>query len=115
MRDFRAEFDQMLIDHGGLYTFDDIMERINDGRMQSFSDGESWIITQVHTFPQKKVVEIAYGIGDLAALLDRVQPEVVEFARSVGAEALIATGRLGWSRTAGPEWKLLSANFIRNL
>lgn len=111
----KEEFEKLLEETGGLYTFDDIMERIRDGRMQSFSDGHSWVITQVHEFPRKKVVEISYGIGDLQPMLGELQDKIVEFAKSIGAEALIATGRLGWNKKAGEDWKMLSANYVRNL
>lgn len=111
----RERFDKMLEDAGGLYTFDDIMEAIEKGTMQSFSDGHSWVITQVHEFPRKKVVEIAYGIGEAENMLGPLQDEIVEFAKSIGAELLIATGRIGWNKLAGDDWKMLSANFVRKL
>lgn len=111
----RERFEKMLEDAGGLYTFEDILDCINSGTMQSFSDGNSWIVTQVHEFPRKKVVEIAYGIGDGEVLLGPLQKEIENFARSIGAEALIATGRFGWDKVAGEEWKRLSANYIRIL
>lgn len=111
----KERFEQMLEDAGGLYTFDDIMDAINKGTMQSFSDGHSWVITQVHEFPRKKVVEIAYGIGDAENMLGPLQDEIAAFAKSIGAELLIATGRLGWNKVAGEEWKLLSANYVRKI
>lgn len=111
----RERFEKLLEDAGGFYSFDDIIEAINSGKMQSFSDGESWVVTQVHEFPRKKAVEIAYGIGNSEAMLGVLQDRVVEFAKSIGASTIIATGRIGWHKTAGDDWKMLSANFVREL
>lgn len=109
----KEQFEKMLEDFGGFYTFDDIMENIKKGTMQSFSDGHSWAITQVHEFPRKKVVEIAFVIGDMDNLINNIQEEVLTFARSIGAELVMASGRVGWNKTMNKEWKLHSANYAR--
>ena len=50
---------------GGLYTLNDILTAIAEGRMQSFVEGNSWVITQVMSFPRAKVLEVFAAVGDL--------------------------------------------------
>ena len=114
MRDYRAEFDKLLEDAGGFYTFDDIMDCIQQGFMQSFATNNSWVITQVHTFPRKKVVEIAYILGDKDEVT-QMQQEIEEFARGIDAEMLIATGRDGWDRIKTSGWRKVSVNYVRTV
>lgn len=111
----KERFEKMLADFGGFYTFEDIMDNIRKGTMQSFSDGHSWAITQVNEFPRKKVVEIAFVIGDMEDLIGTVQEDILKFARSIGADMLMASGRIGWNKTKNKEWKLHSANFTRTV
>jgi hypothetical protein len=114
MHPMRRKFEQLLKRQGGLYTFDDVMDHISRGLLQSFSDGNTWVITQVHTFPQKKVVDIAFIVGDVAAAV-KLQPEIEEFAKSIGASALTASGREGWWGVHTPGWRKLSVNYVREL
>lgn len=108
------KFKELLEEQGGFYTFEDILDCIHRGTMQSFADGDTWVITQVHEFPRKKVVEVAYVIGDMDTL-KRMEAKVEKFAREIGADMLIATGRLGWQNKYFPGWKPVSHNYVRAL
>jgi len=111
-RDFKKEMEDMLEKHGGLYTFDDILAAIESGRMQSFTDGETWVVTQVDEFPRKTVLSIVVVVGNLDAL-KKLEPSILKYADEVGADMVTATGRLGWLKHSFENWKAVSANFVR--
>lgn len=108
------KLERVLKRQGGFYTFNDIMDCIAAGTMQSFADGDTWVVTQVHEFPRKKVLDIAFVIGDVDAL-HRLEPVLEEFAREIGAEMMMATGRLGWEKKYFPGWRRVSTNFVRDV
>ena len=103
MRNPSLMFDALLAREGGLYTFADIMDAINRGEMQSFAHDDTWVITQVLTYPRRKVLNIAYVVGKIDEAY-RLEPEIVAYAKSVGADMLQATARLGWKKRMSPGW-----------
>lgn len=111
-RNFHKEMARVLEQQGGFYTIEDILDLIQEGRMQSFADQDTWVITQVHNFPRKKVLEIVFVIGD-AEKLRELEPRIEEFRKEIQAEMMMATGRLGWLKKHFDGWKPISANFIK--
>lgn len=111
----RERFEKLLEDGGGYYAVDDILDLINAGAMQSFSDGHSWAITQVNEFPRKKVVDIVFVVGELESLTEILENKVEKFARSINADAITASGRPGWDKVKSEGWKRLSVNYSRSL
>ena len=113
-RDLKAEFERLLAREGGLYTFDEVMERVQSGKMQAFCEGDTLVITEIQTYPRKKVLNVNYVVGrmeDLGAVI----PKLVEFQEAVGAEFIGATGRIGWVKKLKEfdNWKIRSINFMR--
>lgn len=108
----KDRLDKMLEASGGLYIFEDIVELIHTGQMQSFADGDNWVVTQVNKFPRKTVLDIVLVIGDMEAVL-AMEDRLVAYAAEVGAEIIVATGRLGWSKVHPTNWKPVSVNFVR--
>ena len=97
--DMEAKVNRVLRDTGDLYNFDDIMKAIGTGDMQSFTQGETWIVTSVMVFPRKKMLSIELFVGfikDWPAAMVQLE----EFAREVGATRIIGRGRLGWGKYA---------------
>ena len=43
---------------GAVYTVSDILAAIAEGRMQSFTDGDSWAITQVVDYPRARMLDV---------------------------------------------------------
>ena len=84
---------------GDLYTVQDILAEIADSKMQSFVEGNTWAITEVHTFPNKKVLDITYVVGDLEDA-EKLHDRVIEFAKSIDASLVRAFGRIGWEKHA---------------
>ena len=112
---YRAKLANALDRAGNLYTVDDIFTAIAEDRMQSFAEGNTWAITEVNTFPQRKIVTIAYVIGDLRdarILHDRV----LAFAESIGATMIRSFGRLGWAKDARKNgWRTAGQIYCRDL
>lgn len=102
--DMARKVNRVLDASGGLYTFDDIMEAIEEGRMQSFTSGDSWIVTQVDHFPRKTVISITLAIGNIDEC-KAIMPKLEEFAKSVGATRIAGLGREGWWHFAEPGWR----------
>jgi hypothetical protein len=112
-REYKERLDKMLEATGGFYIFEDIVEMIHSGQMQSFADGDNWVVTQVHKFPRKTVLDIVLVIGEMDAVL-AMEDKLVAYKEEVGADVIIATGRLGWSKTHPDNWKPVSVNFVRH-
>jgi polysaccharide deacetylase 2 family uncharacterized protein YibQ len=97
---------------GGLYLLDDIMTRIEDGRMQSFAANNSWAITEIQQYPrarQLQVLAIVGDLGDTAALND----QVLAFARKIDVGLVATHGRRGWLEHGHAlGWKLKSRSFL---
>jgi hypothetical protein len=108
------EIDAVLEKHGGFWTAADILDNLDKGTMQSFAKGSTWVITQVLEFPRKKVLDITFVYGNLQEARE-LESEVEEFARSVGAEMLKATGRKGWMAEMHDGWEVLNTVYVRKL
>jgi hypothetical protein len=97
---------------GGLYTLNDILTAIAEGRMQSFVEGESWVVTQVCQFPRQKVLEVFAAVGDLDDLRI-LHDRIIAFAAEIGAGVIRAYGRKGWLADAAREgWKVKARYFV---
>lgn len=88
---------------GGLYSFEDIVELIKAGELQSFCSDETWIVTRIDNFPRKRVLNIFLVVGDMDKA-KAMEPVIIDFAKEVGAEMLTAYGRPGWERVASEGW-----------
>lgn len=82
---------------GDTYTLDDILIEIQEGRMQSFVEGESWAVTQIVDFPRKRYLEIVFAVGNLDEL-KAIYPRIEAFAKDNLADGMRAFGRAGWIR-----------------
>jgi len=113
-QDMATKLEKTLRLSGDLYTLDDIMVAIEEGRMQSFTVDDTWIITQVLEFPRRKVLEITFVIGFLNEAV-KALPALYAFARSIGATRVTGFGREGWMNFAEPGWKLVGSMYAKEL
>lgn len=89
---------------GGLYTLNDILTRIADGRMQSFVVNNSWAITEVQDFPRARQLLLVAYVGDLDDV-DALHAKILAYADEVNASLLSTYGRRGWLREGS--WRRL--------
>jgi hypothetical protein len=109
---YHEKLSKALARAGGLYTLNDILERCADGRMQSFTCNNSWVVTQISVYPQARVIDIIALVGDLDDG-ENLHKQVFDFAAKHKVDAIIATGRTGWARLAKSHgWKTVSQNMV---
>ena len=66
MHPYHAKLGRVLDRMGGLYTVQDILNLIAIGRMQSFTEGDSWAVTQIAVTPRCEMLEIIFMLGSLS-------------------------------------------------
>ncbi len=91
----RNQVEKLLARMGGTHTLEDVLTLIETGHMQSFSDDDTWVVTHVIQFPQKRVLEIFLVVGTMEGAL-ALEPKVFEFAKQVNVDLVRAYGRDGW-------------------
>lgn len=82
----------------GTHTVDDVIAQIISGELQLWPGQDSVVITQIITYPRKKVLHIFLAGGNQKELKE-MDPYVVQWAKDQGCTALTFTGRLGWARS----------------
>jgi hypothetical protein len=109
---YRAKLAKALERAGGLYELSDILERIDDGRMQAHVSRETIAVTEVSIYPKRRVLTMILLAGDLVDGED-LHEQVLSFARKLKCDAIIAQGRVGWARLAKSHgWKIVSTNMV---
>jgi hypothetical protein len=97
---------------GGLYSLNDIRERVEDRRMQSWDHNHSWAVTQISIYPQKRILEIVAAVGDLGDCRI-LHGRILAFAKEMGVDLVAAYGRRGWARDAERNgWKVKSTSYL---
>jgi hypothetical protein len=97
---------------GGLYALADILERISDGRMQSWVQNNSWAITQISVYPRRRLLEIVAAVGDLGDCRI-LHGKILKFANEVNVDLVAAYGRRGWARDAERHgWKIKTTSYL---
>ena len=82
----------------GLESIGDVERLIVEGHYQFWPGRRSAAITEIAQYGRRKVLVVVHGAGDLAELLDEMEPEFCAFARALGCDAIVGTGRKGWER-----------------
>lgn len=93
----RARFQKALDLGSNVYELEDIAAAVKSGAMQTFSNEDAFVVTQIGVFPRKKVLNILLLAGELDAVL-ALQPEIEAFGRQHGCELMTAMGRPGWQK-----------------
>ena len=109
---YHARLGRLLERMGGLYTVQDILSAIAEGRMQSFVEGDSWAITKIAVFPRARLLEIMVALGDLDEC--RVlHDKIMQYAKDHDIALVQAYGRRGWAPDAGRNgWKIKTTSYL---
>ncbi len=99
---------------GDLYNLDDIEAELLSGDLQGHVEGNSWAITQVQKFPRRKVVNIMLVVGGISDAA-KLEVKISEWAKSIGASMIIATGRDGWWAHRTPGWRMAGVMYSKEL
>lgn len=109
---YRARLAEALARAGDLYTLADILERIDDGRMQAHVSRETIAVTEISVYPRRRVLTIILLAGDLSDG-ENLHEQVFAFARKTECDAIVTQGRDGWARLAKDHgWKIVSKNMV---
>lgn len=82
----------------GTHTVEDLKQAIVDGEVQLWRGRDSILITEVSVYPRMRVCRIVLAVGDMAELVDEVEPTVCAWARENQCSRVEITGRRGWQR-----------------
>jgi hypothetical protein len=99
---------------GDLYDIHDIEAHLLEGKLQGHVEGDTWAITQVHDWPQKRAVNILYIIGSLSDT-EQLEVKIEEWAKSIGATMLTAVGRESWWNRRTPGWKKVGTLYSKDI
>lgn len=84
---------------GNTHSLKNILAEIEAHTMQSFVEGETWAVTKVIQFPQRKVLEIILVIGDIDDAV-KLHDVVMDFAAEQGCDLIRTFARDGWHQWA---------------
>ena len=109
---YRAKLAKALARAGDLYALDDLLERIADGRMQAHVSRETIAVTEISVYPKARTLTMILLVGDLDDGED-LHRQVLDFARKMECDAVVAQGRHGWARLAKSHgWRIVSENAV---
>lgn len=109
---YHAKLARALARQGGLFSLNDILERIANGTMQSWVEKNSWAVTQISIFPRRRILEIVAVVGDLGDCRI-LHDEIIKFADKMGVDLVAAYGRLGWLKDARKNgWTIKTQSYL---
>ena len=82
---------------GGTHTFDDIVGAVYAGQMQFWPNENACAVTEIVTFPRRKVLHIFLAGGEMQEIVDMDGP-AADFAKANGCTAMTIAGRRGWKK-----------------
>ena len=98
---------------GGTHNFDDIVEMVQDNKLQVWPASESIVLTEIITYPRLKNLHYFLAGGDLIEL-SRMRPMIEAWGKSLGCTRVTLAGRKGWARTFlqdegyRPQWSVMA-------
>ncbi len=87
----------------GAWELEDVKHAVMVGQMQFWPLRDGAAITQIITYPRKKVLHWFLAAGTLEEILELL-PALQAFARSHGCYAIQGGGRKGWTHIAQSAW-----------
>ena len=81
----------------GTHLYEDVVVGVLQGRMQLWPLSDGCLVTEIVTYPRKKVVNCFLGGGDMKEMITK-QQEIIEWAKEHGCTSAAITGRFGWER-----------------
>jgi hypothetical protein len=87
-----------LVHSPGLETIEDVERAIERGTYQVWFGKECCAVTEIADYARVRALVVVHGGGDMAELLDELEPQMCAFAREQGCTLIMGTGRKGWER-----------------
>jgi len=97
---------------GNTHTVEDIQSGIAVGKFQCFSEGDSFVVTEIVQEPQARYLNVFLAVGDLSVV--NLIPKLEAFAQEAGCAWMQTLGRPGW-KSVLPKlgWKPTHVLFVR--
>lgn len=80
------------------HSFEDIKDAVRQGLLQFWPGFSSVVITEVISFPRYKALNLFLAGGNITEL-QAMLPEIENYAKYVGADRIVLSGRKGWVRS----------------
>lgn len=97
----RPWIEAALAHNGGFFAWDDVVQALQDGKLQFWPAPRGCIVTEIVTMPRRKVVNVFLGGGELEQLAN-MHDAVIDWAKAQGCTAATIHGRPGWERAFKP-------------
>jgi len=92
---------------GGTHDWYDIVQGVTAGHLQLWPMENGALVTEILTYPRRKVVNVFLGGGDMAELAAQ-HDNIIDWSKTQGCTAARLSGRDGWRREfAKYGWKPL--------
>lgn len=85
------------LDYSRTHDFGDVVQGCFAGEMQLWPAPDGCLVTQVSTFPKRKLLQVFLAGGDMDAVL-ALADQAEEWGRAQGCDAMMMMGRMGWQR-----------------
>ncbi|MGH6829073.1 MAG: hypothetical protein ACREFW_09210, partial [Rhizomicrobium sp.] len=82
----------------GLESIEDVERAIENGSYQVWFWHHSCAVTEIADYARHKALVVVHGAGDMAELLDVIEPGMCAWAKEQGCTLMMGTGRKGWER-----------------
>jgi hypothetical protein len=98
---------------GGTHEFEDVVQMVEDHRLQLWPAKDSVVLTEIIDYPRLKNLHYFLAGGDLDEL-SRMRPLIESWGKSVGCTRVTLAGRRGWAKTFlkdegySPQWAVLA-------
>lgn len=93
----RPWIDDALEYSGGTHTFEDVYDRILDGKLQLWPAERGCAVTEIVVYPKKKVLHVFLAGGEMGQIIDMID-SAVAWSKTQGCTSMTIAGRHGWKR-----------------
>lgn len=93
----RPWIDDALEYSGGTHTFEDVYDRILDGKLQLWPAERGCAVTEIVVYPKKKVLHVFLAGGEMDQIIDMID-SAVAWSKTQGCSSMTISGRNGWKR-----------------
>jgi hypothetical protein len=95
---YRALIESALVHTGGTHTFEDVAALVASGDMRCWPAPHSIILTEIITYPRKRIGHVFLAAGNLAEI-EAMTPVIIAWSKTQGCVGAQMWGRKGWERT----------------
>ena len=85
---------------GGTHSVEDVLDQIERGDAQLWTEQDALIVTEIHDYPQKKVLHFWLATGEIASVVS-LSNHILAEGKKMGCDQATLAGRKGWERVLG--------------